>query len=90
MRLLPQRRTSAAWALLKDRHPKEAALVVGTLREPGFESARLRIEARTSPLSASTAAEQAWLMRLNGNADLAKVFLDKRADAGVRLPAWGR
>jgi tetratricopeptide (TPR) repeat protein len=89
IKALPQGRRVSEWALLAGHHP-EAGGIANRIRAEGAEAARLSIEARTAPLSAVTAAEQAWLLRMEDKAAEAKGLLDERAKKGVPLPVWGR
>jgi tetratricopeptide (TPR) repeat protein len=89
IKTLPGSRHASDWALLAGHHPEADGLAKRILAE-GVEAARLSIHARTTPLAAVTAAEQAWLRRMEGKAAEAKALLDERAGKGVPLPVWGR
>ncbi|MGL4550045.1 MAG: hypothetical protein ACRC33_02560, partial [Gemmataceae bacterium] len=86
---VPEAQGASEWALLAGNHP-EADRVAKRVLADGVEAAKLKVDARTGPLSAATAAEQAWLLRMEGKAAEAKALLDGRAAKGVPLPAWGR
>ncbi len=79
-----------AWAMLKEPHPKDAALVAKALA--GDDRGRLlqQLAQQVAPLNAPAVLNDYWLQRLAGNEAEARAVLQQAAQRGIPLPFDGK
>jgi tetratricopeptide (TPR) repeat protein len=86
VRAFPRHPSSTAWAFLRSAHPEEAGRIARQLLADELDVLKGRINRVLSPLSASVALDQHFLLLMAEKAAEADVVLAEAAKRGVPIP----
>jgi hypothetical protein len=86
VKLIPDTASTLIWALLKDSHPDQAAVIAKNIANNKSSYYSRRIDFRNTPFSAEAGFRLAWEHRVNGDKSKADEILKQTADKGIPLP----
>jgi hypothetical protein len=87
VKAFPNYPSQANWAMLRAAHPAEAEQIAKACRDDKIDAIKRKIDQKLSPLSASVALSEYWMLLMAGKDSEADEVLARAAKRGIPMPA---